>query len=125
MHFHSGYKLQKNLKSTFSVDRNFAAIYLNVTQQVPQYYIASYLGLTPEQLSRIRNKVNNHSPLGERLYSINDNDNIIIALLRAVVNCIIVDIHHRPSFKIVDPVIDLSNDLYNLPQTQEVTKSNL
>jgi len=37
--------------------RNFAAIYPNVVQQVPQYYIASYLGLTPEHLSRIRKRV--------------------------------------------------------------------
>lgn len=37
--------------------RNFAATYPNVIQQVPQYYIASYLGLTPEHLSRIRKKV--------------------------------------------------------------------
>jgi CRP-like cAMP-binding protein len=36
--------------------RNFTAIYPNVVQQVPQYYIASYLGLTPEHLSRIRKK---------------------------------------------------------------------
>jgi CRP-like cAMP-binding protein len=37
--------------------RNFAAVYPDVIQQVPQYYIASYLGLTPEHLSRIRRKV--------------------------------------------------------------------
>jgi CRP-like cAMP-binding protein len=36
---------------------NFAAAYPQVVQQVPQYYIASYLGLTPEHLSRIRRKV--------------------------------------------------------------------
>lgn len=36
---------------------NFASIYPDVVQQVPQYYIASYLGLTPEHLSRIRKKV--------------------------------------------------------------------
>lgn len=37
--------------------RNFVFIYPDVVQQVPQYYIASYLGLTPEHLSRIRKKV--------------------------------------------------------------------
>jgi len=36
--------------------RNFAAVYPNVVQQVPQYYIASYLGLSPEHLSRIRKR---------------------------------------------------------------------
>jgi CRP-like cAMP-binding protein len=35
---------------------NFASAYPDVVQQVPQYYIASYLGLTPEHLSRIRKK---------------------------------------------------------------------
>jgi CRP-like cAMP-binding protein len=37
--------------------RNFAASYPQIVQQVPQYYIASYLGLTPEHLSRLRKKV--------------------------------------------------------------------
>jgi CRP-like cAMP-binding protein len=37
--------------------RDFAAVYPQIVQQVPQYYIASYLGLTPEHLSRIRKKV--------------------------------------------------------------------
>jgi CRP-like cAMP-binding protein len=36
--------------------RNFAAAYPHIIQQVPQYYIASYLGLTPEHLSRLRKK---------------------------------------------------------------------
>ena len=36
--------------------RNFAASYPQIVQQVPQYYIASYLGLTPEHLSRLRKK---------------------------------------------------------------------
>ena len=36
--------------------REFAASYPEIIQQVPQYYIASYLGLTPEHLSRIRKK---------------------------------------------------------------------
>jgi CRP-like cAMP-binding protein len=37
--------------------RDFAAAYPQIIQQVPQYYIASYLGLTPEHLSRLRKKV--------------------------------------------------------------------
>jgi CRP-like cAMP-binding protein len=37
--------------------RDFAATYPQIVQQVPQYYIASYLGLTPEHLSRLRKKV--------------------------------------------------------------------
>jgi len=37
--------------------RSFAADYPQIIQQVPQYYIASYLGLTPEHLSRLRKKV--------------------------------------------------------------------
>jgi len=36
---------------------NFASAYPQVVQQVPQYYIASYLGLTPEHLSRIRKRI--------------------------------------------------------------------
>jgi CRP-like cAMP-binding protein len=36
--------------------RDFATSYPQIIQQVPQYYIASYLGLTPEHLSRIRKK---------------------------------------------------------------------
>jgi CRP-like cAMP-binding protein len=36
--------------------RDFETSYPQIIQQVPQYYIASYLGLTPEHLSRIRKK---------------------------------------------------------------------
>jgi CRP-like cAMP-binding protein len=36
--------------------RDFVASYPEIIQQVPQYYIASYLGLTPEHLSRLRKK---------------------------------------------------------------------
>lgn len=36
--------------------RDFVASYPQIIQQVPQYYIASYLGLTPEHLSRLRKK---------------------------------------------------------------------
>lgn len=37
--------------------RDFANAYPQIVQQVPQYYIASYLGLSPEHLSRLRKKV--------------------------------------------------------------------
>jgi CRP-like cAMP-binding protein len=37
--------------------RDFVTSYPHIIQQVPQYYIASYLGLTPEHLSRIRKKM--------------------------------------------------------------------
>ncbi|ACU59041.1 Crp/Fnr family transcriptional regulator [Chitinophaga pinensis] len=36
--------------------RDFINTYPQIIQQVPQYYIASYLGLTPEHLSRLRKK---------------------------------------------------------------------
>lgn len=36
--------------------REFAVLYPQIVQNVPQYYIASYLGLTPEHLSRLRKK---------------------------------------------------------------------
>jgi CRP-like cAMP-binding protein len=50
---------RKNIIATSHEEqyRNFASAYPKVVQQVPQYYIASYLGLTPEHLSRIRKKV--------------------------------------------------------------------
>ncbi|HEY8915877.1 MAG TPA: Crp/Fnr family transcriptional regulator [Chitinophaga sp.] len=37
--------------------RDFVASYPEIIQQVPQYYIASYLGLTPEHLSRLRKAI--------------------------------------------------------------------
>jgi CRP-like cAMP-binding protein len=35
----------------------------NVIDRVPQYYIASYLGIEPESLSRIRKKISNKLPV--------------------------------------------------------------
>jgi CRP-like cAMP-binding protein len=32
----------------------------NIIQRTPQKYIASYLGVTPQSLSRIRNEISNH-----------------------------------------------------------------
>jgi CRP-like cAMP-binding protein len=51
-------KRKQIIATTFEEQyHNFAAAYPQVVQQVPQYYIASYLGMTPEHLSRIRKKV--------------------------------------------------------------------
>ncbi|WP_298737957.1 Crp/Fnr family transcriptional regulator [uncultured Chitinophaga sp.] len=50
-------KRKKIIASTHEEQyRDFVATYPDIIQQVPQYYIASYLGLTPEHLSRLRKK---------------------------------------------------------------------
>ena len=54
--------MQKRLTSIISSPleeryANFTAIYPNIVQRVPQHMIASYMGLQPETLSRIRRKI--------------------------------------------------------------------
>ena len=39
--------------------RNFIKVYPNLIQRVPQYYIASYVGVKPQSLSRIRKRIAN------------------------------------------------------------------
>jgi len=54
--------MQKRLTSIISYSleeryANFTALYPNIVQRVPQRMIASYMGLTPETLSRIRRRI--------------------------------------------------------------------
>ncbi|MDR6944814.1 CRP-like cAMP-binding protein [Mucilaginibacter pocheonensis] len=54
--------LQKRLTDIFmlSIEERYTkllSIYPDITQRVPQHMIASYLGSTPETLSRVRKKI--------------------------------------------------------------------
>ncbi len=54
--------MQKRLTSIISLPleeryNNFITLYPNIVQRVPQHMIASYMGLKPETLSRLRKKI--------------------------------------------------------------------
>ncbi|SIT83253.1 Crp/Fnr family transcriptional regulator [Pontibacter indicus] len=54
--------MQRRLTSTISASveeryQDFITLYPHIAQRVPQHMIASYMGLTPETLSRIRKRI--------------------------------------------------------------------
>jgi CRP-like cAMP-binding protein len=58
-HINQLYRRINALISTSAKDRyqEFLKTYPNITQRVPQWMIASYLGITPEALSRVRKEI--------------------------------------------------------------------
>ena len=58
-------QLAKRMTSaiSLSVEQRYQELitnYPNIVQRVPQHMIASYMGLTPETLSRVRKRISNH-----------------------------------------------------------------
>ena len=54
--------MQRRLTSIISLNleeryNSFTSLYPEIVQRVPQHMIASYMGLTPETLSRVRNRL--------------------------------------------------------------------
>ena len=54
--------MQRRLTSTISLSLEerylaFSSVYPDIIQRIPQHMIASYMGLTPETLSRVRRKI--------------------------------------------------------------------
>jgi CRP-like cAMP-binding protein len=57
--------MQKRITSIISLSLEDRYVYLtklypDIVQRVPQHMIASYMGLTPETLSRIRKKISSN-----------------------------------------------------------------